>query len=428
MHRLAVPALLAAAVAILLSGCSEESNFIGSVDPGPPQVAEDIAGHLEGAYHAMDLQWFGSLLADDPDLPAYRFTLGESGCPYEFWGRDEELAIHAALFGGAAVSPPGSATGDLVITDISITLTQQTEFTERHDLYASTQNPQGIDASHFQVVDAIYDANLFLETDAEDDYIVRGELELVVAVDLQKEVGDAGKVVILEWHDLGSVRAAAPSAVVELTWAMIKSLYRTQPQAAHCPATSAEELIQDLASAYRERDWQWLMSLFVHDTPDSLDYVFVTAPSSGLPDESWGYVVEERIHRRMLQPADTPMGETPVPAELWLTSVIITMTQETAFTEREDLYSPQNPDGLSPERWKATDAIYGTDVLFDLQGPIDYQVTGQALFVVIEDLQKPLGVDGKFLVLQWNDLAPSVAITSVQQKTWSEIKNLYNTW
>jgi hypothetical protein len=425
MHRLAVPALLAAAIAILLSGCSEESNLIGSVDPGPPEAAEDIAGHLEGAYHAKDLLWFGSLLADDPDLPAYRFTLGESGCPYEFWGRDEEMAIHAGLFGGAAVSPPGGATGDLVITDISITLTQQTEFTERHDLYASTQNPQGIDATRFQVVDAIYDTDLFLETDAEDDYIVRGELELVVAVDLQKEVGDDGKVVILEWHDLGTVRAAAPSAVIELTWARIKSLYRTSPQTAHCPATSPQELIQDLASAYRERDWQWLMSLFVHDT-DNLDYVFVTAPFSGIPDESWGYVEEARIHRRMFDPANTPVGETPVPAELWVTQITITLTQETAFTERDDLYvSPQNPDGLSRERWRVVDAIYGTDVLWDLQGEIDYQVIGQAIFVVVEDLHKPLGVDGKFLVLQWNDLAPSLAKVSVEETSWGGVKGLY---
>ena len=70
---------------------------------------------------------------------------------------------------------------------------------------------------------------------------------------------------------------------------------------------------------------------------------------------------------------------------------------------------------LDAAKWKVTDAIYSTDVLFDLQGEIDFQVRGQANFVVIEDLTKEIGDDGKFLLLQWNDLdqaKPSLGLPS----------------
>jgi hypothetical protein len=168
------------------------------------------------------------------------------------------------------------------------------------------------------------------------------------------------------------------------------------------------DLVQLLAEAYRERKVDLFTSILANDPTNKAEYLFITAQSSGVADEQWGYTEEVRVHRRMFEPFNTPVGETPVPAELWLTSVTITLSQETAFTERSDLYaSEQNQNGLDPAKWKAEDAIYGTDVLFDLQGEIDYQVNGQALFVVITDLTKEIGDDGKFLLLQWNDLAPT---------------------
>jgi len=91
-----------------------------------------------------------------------------------------------------------------------------------------------------------------------------------------------------------------------------------------------------------------------------------------------------------------------------------------------DLYvSPTNPDGLSPMRWKAMDAVYGTDVLWDLEGEIDYQVIARASFVVLEDLEKELGDSGKFLILQWQDLSNNLAVVSVEASSWGSVKQLY---
>jgi hypothetical protein len=109
--------------------------------------------------------------------------------------------------------------------------------------------------------------------------------------------------------------------------------------------------------------------------------------------------------------------------EYWLVGIYISLTQSAEFRERTDFYeSFTNPTGLSPTRWKVTDAVYATDVFFDTQDT-DFQATGRANFVVIEDLERQLGADGKFLLLQWNDLGTNAKAT---QATWSGVKSLYN--
>lgn len=168
----------------------------------------------------------------------------------------------------------------------------------------------------------------------------------------------------------------------------------------------SEDLIQVLAEAYRTRDITLFASLLANDPDNNAEYLFLLDPAAGSLDDQWGYDLETRIHQRMFEPQNTPAGQSPVPAEYWLTSINITLTRSTQFTERTDLYydATTNPTGLVRDKWKAEDAIYATDVLFDTQGQLDFQVTGRANFVVIEDLTKSIGDAGKFLILQWNDL------------------------
>ena len=99
---------------------------------------------------------------------------------------------------------------------------------------------------------------------------------------------------------------------------------------------------------------------------------FMSPP--GPDEEMWGYDIEAHIHQRMFEPENTPPGLNPVPPEFWLTGIRATLTQQAPFTERTDLYeSPQNPDGLSPTKWKATEATYATDVYFEMQGDLYLQ-------------------------------------------------------
>ena len=172
---------------------------------------------------------------------------------------------------------------------------------------------------------------------------------------------------------------------------------------------SPEKVIAALSQAYQTRNPDLLASLLAHDPDRNANYLFYLSDPTPQGEDQWGYEEEVRIHRRMFKPEDPLPGEGPVPTELWLESVEIHLTAQRTFQERIDLYSTNGGvDGkLDPSIWKATDATYGTDVLFNTQSDTDYQVTGQANFVVIEDKTKHVGDAGKFLIYVWEDVKPA---------------------
>jgi len=165
-----------------------------------------------------------------------------------------------------------------------------------------------------------------------------------------------------------------------------------------------DELIQGLASAYRTRNYDKFVNLFPLTEDNAAYFFFLNEAVNGVTN--WDLTEELRIHRRMFKPEDPLPGEQPVPAELWLNSITITLDRTASeWGERSDLYrSDANPEGLDPAKWKATEAEYHADVFFETQGETDYRVNGRANFVVIEDLTKPSGTDRKFLIYRWEDL------------------------
>jgi hypothetical protein len=208
--------------------------------------------------------------------------------------------------------------------------------------------------------------------------------------------------------------------VNDRTWTDIKNFYNPTPPPLFCPAMSPADLIQNLATAYGALHLEHFVGLLANEPGAAAEFLFFL---DGPGNELWGFTEEARIHQRMFEPQNTPPGQNPVPVEYWLVGIYISLTQSAEFRERTDLYeSFTNPTGLSPTRWKVTDAVYATDVFFDTQDT-DFQVTGRANFVVIEDLERQLGADGKFLLLQWNDLGTNAKAT---EATWSGVKSLYN--
>jgi len=171
-----------------------------------------------------------------------------------------------------------------------------------------------------------------------------------------------------------------------------------------------EDVISSLSFAYQYRNLDLLQSLLANDPARHAEYLFLLSDPTDQGETQWGYVEEVRIHRRMFKPEDTLPGETPVPPELWLSSISIHLTQSAPFQERTDLYSANGgADGKpDPAIWKISDARYGTDVFFETQGDQspDFQVTGEANFVVIEDKTKQIGDPGKFLLYNWEDIKP----------------------
>src|SRR5262245_11200192 len=175
-----------------------------------------------------------------------------------------------------------------------------------------------------------------------------------------------------------------------------------QPEKSPGPPTSADAVVQELAYSYQHQDFEALKSILADDAPRNARYLFLLSEPTDQGDTQWGYMEEVRIHYRMFQPGHSNEGETPVPPELWLAAVEVHLTRQEPFAERKDLYSVDHgTDGkLDPDLWKAVDARYSTNVFFETQGDQtpDFQVTGEANFVVIEDLAKHAGDTGKFLL------------------------------
>ena len=191
---------------------------------------------------------------------------------------------------------------------------------------------------------------------------------------------------------------------------------------------SPDAVVQAVARAYILRDPYLLASILANDPERNAGFLFFLSPT-GTGETQWGYTEEARIHQRMFHPEDPLPGDPPVPANLWLQSIQITLTPFESFGERQDLYSENHgADGkLDPDIWKASDALYSTYVLFDLAGSTDYKVEGEANFVVVEDRTKQVGESGKFLIYIWEELAPPTkgAVAAVQSATWSGVKQLY---
>ncbi len=178
---------------------------------------------------------------------------------------------------------------------------------------------------------------------------------------------------------------------------------------------SPEKVVAALERAYQTRDYDLFVKLLANDPNRNAEYLFILSEATEEGDTQWGWETEARAHRRMFDPQDTLPGELPVPNDLWLQSIDITLTLQGSFTERTDLYSSDGgADGLLDRNvWKATSALYSTDVFFAMAGEVDYQVTGQADFVIVEDLAKSDGEDGQFLIYIWEDLgAPGKAQTA----------------
>ena len=190
---------------------------------------------------------------------------------------------------------------------------------------------------------------------------------------------------------------------------------------------SAEAVVAALVRAYQQRDPDLLGSILANDADNNAAYLFLLSEPTETGETQWKYAEEARIHKRMFHPEKPPPGDRPVPAEVWLQSLSIALTQNESFSERPDLYTQNGgADGkLDPALWRATDATYAADLFFDLAGDTDYLVECIANFVVIENLQKNEGNTGKFLLFIWEDIDASKPLPSLGAASLGLIKQLY---
>ena len=184
-----------------------------------------------------------------------------------------------------------------------------------------------------------------------------------------------------------------------------------------------QSLVKDLEQAYETRDQARFEALLAED------FLFILDMPGPGGETQWGRTEEWRIHQRMFGPENIPPSEPPLPPEFWLQSLEATLTQQTKWTERPDLYaSPANPEGPDPAVWFVCEAIYGTQVFFQMQGDTDYLVEGRAAFVVMVE-RVGLGTSQQLsYIYRWEDLGSDAAKqqpAAVEPVTWSNMKQLY---
>ena len=188
--------------------------------------------------------------------------------------------------------------------------------------------------------------------------------------------------------------------------------------------TNPTEFIEELENAYGRMDLDLYQSLFPEDAEAPFLFI-VNEPDWGEPT-NWDLDEELRIHRRMFEPENAVAGEDPVPSDLHLKAIIITLTPVGDWTERFDLYaSPIDPAGLDAARWRATEALYQARVLWDTESNNDYLIDALQNFIVIEDLARPAGEARKFLLYRWEDYGYGPQLSATQMATWSQLKALY---
>jgi hypothetical protein len=179
------------------------------------------------------------------------------------------------------------------------------------------------------------------------------------------------------------------------------------------------ELVQALASAYRAQDFPKFSGLLAEDFTFVLD-------QPNLEGTQWNVATERHIHSRMFDPESIQPQDVQLSPSNRLHAVAVALSPRMVFVEVPDLYTSFDPPGpLDPARWIAHGATYNTDVLFDLEGGTQYQITGRAYFVVIEDRSKQPGDVAKFLLFQWEDLGRDPS-AETEERSWTDMKELYN--
>jgi hypothetical protein len=185
-----------------------------------------------------------------------------------------------------------------------------------------------------------------------------------------------------------------------------------------------------LRDAYAARDPERFAALLHPD----FRFILKADPSNPNQPVDWGRAEEVRIHQRMFRPQAIVPPDLPVHESLWVTGITISLAAAGAFVERPEYYaSPSNPGGLDSATSRAWGVDYYTSVLWETAGETDYQVTGAAYFIVVENRTLNPDVPGAFLLYRWQDLggaplqndATRSAVSASEAKTWSHLKVLY---
>jgi hypothetical protein len=202
----------------LLTGCDEDKPM--APGPQPPATSEEFVQVLATVYRTQDYATFSVLLADDftfiLDMP--NPDTGETE-----WDAATERRIHSRMFNPESIpaNDPPLAT-EFWLQTVTITLTPENAFTERLDLYTTAMPPGPFDPTRWIARSSYYGTDVFFQLQGDTDFQITGRAYFTILEDRTRQVGDAGKFLIVHWEDLGMSRLA----VEEKTWSGVKGIYK----------------------------------------------------------------------------------------------------------------------------------------------------------------------------------------------------------
>jgi len=204
-------------VMALGAGCAKEDPQKPA--PNPIDDSAEMVQVLANVYRAQDYATFSALLAED-----FLFILDEPNpvTGETQWNVATERRIHSRMFDPQNIPPgdPPLPAEDWLQT-VSITLTAQEAFVERFDLYTTAMPPGPLDPTRWIARSATYSTDVFFQMPNDRAFQVRGRADFTIIEDRAKQIGDAGKFLILHWEDIGMVGLAVDGA----TWSGVKGLY-----------------------------------------------------------------------------------------------------------------------------------------------------------------------------------------------------------
>lgn len=424
VRRIALALAFALAAAILGTRCDSPATKPVVTPPSPPASEAELVTALQDAYATHDAPWFESLLHPEFGLVS----------EYGSWCHEAHVCIHRRMFasaGGTAVDPP--LYPDLEVLSITPDFQPLSAFTPIHNYDRTTVFPAGLDPDRWKLTAAPCRVTALFNLRGDTDYRPASTSLLVVAEDLAKARGEAGKYTLFRWSETQySAVEGAPGKSENRHWGAFLSLFgdgcefcENGPPRPPVPdfIETPEEVAQAVAASIAGLTPATYESLLFDDFRY---YVDASVPG----DRWWSRDEELRIFGRMARPQDYGSTGSPVPPGLWPTGLEFLLTRTSNFTERSEYYaSASNSTGLDRMRWRVVAAVFRINGnLHTAGGSLEF--AGNTTAIVAEDLQTPRGAGNRFFLYRWFDsglpvMQSASTASAVPALSWSAVKEQY---
>lgn len=393
--------------------------------PAPPASEIELVTALQDAYSTLDGRRLESLLH-----PEFGLVSDDQG-----WCHEAHVCIHRRIFaaaGGVPLDPPLNA--ELEVLAITADFQPLSAFTPVHNYDRTAAFPAGLDPVRWKLTAAPCRVTALFNLRGDTDYRPASTSFLVVAEDLTKAGGEAGKYTLFRWSEMGySAAQSAREQSENRTWSVFLSIFGdgcnfcadgpprpTVPDIIRSPDELAQAVAGTIAGLSPATYAPLLMGDFRY-------YVDASVPGN----RSWSRDEELRIFGRMARPQDYAGTGNPVPPGAWPTGLAFSITRTSNFTERPEYYaSAANSTGLDRVRWRVEAAVFRADGNLVTASGSARAFASSMMVIVAEDLQAPPAAGNRFFLYRCFDsgvpaMQSAPNASAVPAVSWSAVKAQY---